>query len=179
MGKDRSQPVGKSINLAKALKLKGRLAGKIAALEQTIRTYNSVEDGAERFKTDEALKLHKELKGQLIDLKSRISMANAPIQRIIYELAELKADVTFFAQIPTKQGTYTQPYDDKKTTFVAVVPKQDLDSRTATLQARIDELQDMLDDHNGRTVIEVDENLLTLATSSLPKEWYGSGQTAS
>ena len=163
----------RQITLAKALKLKSRLVGKISAVEMTIRTYNSVEDGAEKFDTANAFSLHQELKGYLIDLKDKINAANRPIQRLIYELSELKADLSFLTSVPTRQGIFSQGYgSDEKVTYVAKVSKQELDERSATLQARIDELQDSLDEHNGRTTIEVEDSMLTQATAALPKKWY-------
>jgi uncharacterized small protein (DUF1192 family) len=164
--------MNKTISLNKALKLKNRLVGKISNIEDLICAYNSVEAGAERFDTLLALALHKLLKGNLVELKSKITLANAPVQNTIYRITELKSDITLLEKVPSKQGTFSNYGSDEKVTYVAKLTKQELDQRIALLQKEIDDLQDKLDEYNGHTTIEVNEGLLTSATGALPKEWY-------
>lgn len=165
----------RTVTLAKALKVKNRLVGKITAVKQAIVNYNSVEQTAEKFDTAQALELYKQLTAHLINLKDTISRANSSIQKLIYELAEVKGSAVFYATIPTRHGTFTQPYTDEKAVYVAKLRKPDMDTQITVLQARIDEIQDMLDEFNGKTTVTLEEELIEMVTAPLDKTWYSDG----
>lgn len=162
----------RTISLAKALKLKNRLVGKITALQTVIRTYNSVEDSTEKFDTVAALELLGQLKHYLIDLKSSISLANSSIQKDIFELAETKADIAFLSSIPTRHGEFSQGYSEEKIVYTANIRKAAIDEFTTRLQAHIDDLQDRLDEYNAKTTIEIEEGMITAAAAALDQKWY-------
>ena len=146
-----------NITLAKALKLKNRVAGKVAKLTQTVQTYNSTQESAERIDVRAAFAERADLVTRLTDLKAAIARANAPIQRDIFELAELKAEVTLVAGLNTKHGTVMEGYPTAgQVTYVAQFRKADVDAMTNTLEARIDALQDKLDTFNAQTLVPVD-----------------------
>ena len=135
-----------NIALAKALKLKNRLAGKVAKLAQTVQTYNSTQEGAER-----------------IDVRAAVARANTPIQKDIFVLAELKAEVALVAALNTKHGTVMEGYPTAgQVTYVAQFRKADVDAMTDALEARIDALQDKLDTFNAQTLIPVDAATVAL-----------------
>jgi hypothetical protein len=146
-----------NITLAKALKLKNRLAGKIAKLTLTVQTYNSTQEASERIDVRAAHAQRADLVRRLTDLKHAIARANAPIQRDIFDLAELKAEVTLLAALNTKHGTFLEGYPNAgQVTYVAQFRKTDVDAQTDALETRIDALQDKLDTFNAQTLVAVD-----------------------
>jgi hypothetical protein len=146
-----------NITLAKALKLKNRLAGKVAKLTLTVQTYNSTQESGEQIDVRAAFGARSDLVGRLTDLKHAIARANAPIQRGIFDLAELKAEVALLAGLNTKHGTLLEGYPNAgQVTYVAQFRKADVDALTDALEGRIDELQDKLDTFNTQTLVAVD-----------------------
>jgi hypothetical protein len=146
-----------NITLAKALKLKNRLAGKVAKLTQTVQLYNSTQQTAEQIDVRAAFAERADLVRRLTDLKVAIARANAPIQADIFDLAELKAEVTLLAGLNTKHGTFLEGYPTAGTVaYVAQFRKADVDAMTDALEMRIDALQDKLDTFNAQATIAVD-----------------------
>jgi DNA repair exonuclease SbcCD ATPase subunit len=146
-----------TISLAKALKLKSRLAGRVTKLTEDIKAYNSVQDGAEAVDVKARFAERAEAVARLTDLKAAISRANLPIQKAIFELAERKAEVALLNELPTKNGVYQEGYPTAgAVTYVAQLRKADVDARAAELEAEIDRLQDRLDEFNHETTIAVD-----------------------
>ena len=84
-----------NITLAKALKLKNRVAGKVAKLTQTVQTYNSTQEAAERIDVRAAFEQRADLVRRLTDLKHAIARTNAPIQRDL-RAGRTEAEVTLF-----------------------------------------------------------------------------------
>lgn len=152
------------ITLAKALKLKNRLAGRISKLTSDIQTFNSVQDRAERQDVRAKFDERAAIVRQLIDLKQAIAQANAPIQRGIFELAELKAEVGLLTGLNTKHGTFLEGYPTAgQVTYIAEFRKAEVDRKIEELEARIDALQDRLDAFNTATSIGVDRAVVLAA----------------
>jgi hypothetical protein len=146
-----------NITLAKALKLKNRLAGKVAKLTQTVQTYNSTQQTGEQIDVRVAYAERADLVRRLADLKYAIARANAPIQHDIFDLAELKAEVALLAALNTKHGTFLEGYPTAgQVAYVAQFRKADVDAMTDALETRIDALQDKLDTFNAQTVVAVE-----------------------
>ncbi len=80
-----------TITLAKALKVKNRLAGRVTKLTADIQTYNSVQDGTVEVDVRARFADRAAAVALLADVKDAISRANAPVQKTIFELAERKA----------------------------------------------------------------------------------------
>ncbi|MBY0514494.1 MAG: hypothetical protein K2P78_11350 [Gemmataceae bacterium] len=152
------------ITLAKALKLKNRLAGRVAKLTADVTTYNSVQQGTERPDVRAKFEERAGLVRRLTDLKAAIAQANAPVQRAIFELAELKAEVALFTGLNTKHGTFQEGYPTAgPVTYAAEFRKADADRMVEILETRIDALQDRLDGFNTSTTITVDADTLRAA----------------
>lgn len=151
------------IALAKALKLKNRLAGKVTKLTITVQTYNSTQQTGEQIDARAAYAERADLVRRLADLKHAIARANAPIQRDILELAELKAEVALLAGLNTKHGTFLEGYPAAgQVAYVAQFRKTDVDAMTDALEARIDALQDKLDTFNAQVRVAVDAATVAL-----------------
>lgn len=156
--------------LAKALKLKNRLAGRVAKLTADVQTYNSVQDGAEQADVRGKYEERATVVRRLTDLKLTIAQANQPIQRLIFELAELKAEVALLAGLNTKHGTFVEGYPTAgPVTYVAQVRKADADRMTEQLERRIDAVQDRLDVFNNQTTVLVDRETVAAAEVTTPR----------
>jgi hypothetical protein len=154
------------ITLAKALKLKNRLAGRLAKVQADIQTYNSVPEGqAGQVDVPALVRTREELVGALVSLKTAVNEANREVQRDIYDLAEKKATTQFLAGVNTRHGPQPAVYPSTtEVHYVAALRKADVDALVARLEKEIDQLQDKLDRFNHEHTIEVDGRVLELAS---------------
>ncbi len=154
------------ITLAKALKIKNRLAGRLAKVQADVQTYNSVPQGqADQVNVPALLRTREELVAALVSLKTAINDANRPAQRDIYDLAEKKATAQFLAAVATRHGPQPPVYPSTvEVVYVAALKKADVDGRVARLESEIDQLQDRLDQFNHDRTIAVDGRILELAS---------------
>ena len=154
------------ITLAKALKVKNRLAGRLAKVQADIQAYNSVPEGqADQVNVPALMQTHEELVGALVALKTAINDANREAQRDIYDLAEKKATAQFLAGVNTRHGPQPAVYPNTtEVSYVAALKKADVDGLVARLEKEIDRLQDRLDQFNHDRRIEVDGRTLELAS---------------
>jgi hypothetical protein len=154
------------ITLAKALKVKNRLTGRLAKVQADIQAYNSVPVGqADQVNVPALLKTREELVGALVGLKTAINDANREAQRDIYDLAEKKAAAQFLAGVNTRHGPQPPVYPSTiEVNYVAAMKKADVDALVVRLEAEIDRLQDKLDQFNHAHKIEVDGHTLELAS---------------
>jgi hypothetical protein len=154
------------ITLAKALKLKNRLAGRLARVQADILAYNSVPEGqAGQVNVPALVQSRQELVGALVGLKAAISEANRAVQRDIYDLAEKKATAQFLAGVCTRHGAQPAVYPSTtEVNYVAALKKADVDGLVARLETEIDQLQDKLDQFNHDHTVEVDGRTLELAS---------------
>lgn len=149
------------ITLAKALKLKNKLIGKISKISEDITSYNSTLASNE-VEVDVRLLMEKrqDLLEKLIDLKYFISTANAPIQKSIFRMSELKGTVAFLKKINTKQGKVLDRYSlDVEGEYKSVFRKNDIDKMIDDIQLEIDNIQETLEHHNYNTIISIDINV--------------------
>lgn len=154
------------ITLAKALKVKNRLAGRLAKVQIDIQTYNSVPAAqAGQVDVPALVKLRAELVEALVGLKTAVNQANREVQRDIYDLAENKAAVQFLQTVNTRHGAQPATYPNTgEVTYVAALKKADVDAQVARLEKDIDRLQDKLDHFNHAHKIEVVAAVLELAS---------------
>jgi hypothetical protein len=154
------------ITLAKALKVKNRLAGRLAKVQADIQAYNSVPEGqADQVNVTALMRTREELVGALVGLKTAINDANREAQRDIYDLAEKKATAQFLAGVNTRHGPQPAVYPNTtEVHYVAALKKADVDALVARLENEIDQLQDRLDQFNHVHTIEVDGRIPELAS---------------
>jgi hypothetical protein len=141
------------MKLAKALKLKNKLAGDVARLKdllgkQNVRPtkqafdYNNTEVLADlRAKTEE-----------LVKVKAAIAAANSEIYDKIFRLAELKGLVVVLNGLDTRHGVFLEHGnyggEPAEVEFVAQLKKVQVDKLVDEFQAEIQVLQDSLDEFN-------------------------------
>jgi hypothetical protein len=150
------------ITLAKALKVKNQVAGKINRLSGEVQRYNVVLP-ENKDKQDVGGKFAKLciLTNKLIDLKASISAANAPIQRDIYALAEKKGFLSFLQNLNC-DADVRRGYNNELIENYAHIGREEVDKLITVFERDIIELQDKLDNFNALTKIEVDDELLTV-----------------
>lgn len=152
------------ISLAKALKLKNRLAGRLAKTTSTMLQYNSVLEGHKEVDVLDLDKQRAELSESLVDLKTAIYEANKGIYRFINQMSEKKSEIDFLNSLQTRNGV--EPgYGENTHIYVAAIKKVDVDKRVKLLEKEIDDLQDQIDRYNAEAGrIRIDAHILELAS---------------
>jgi hypothetical protein len=148
------------ITLARALKLKNRLAGRLAKLDADFENYNSLPAGTDRPDLKILYAERNRLVAQLIELKVALNVANQPMQRTIFELGEAKSLVALLTKTSTKHGKVVEGYHGTEIEYTAQFRKGDIDREVRRLEVVIDRVQEQLDAFNYRTVIGIDADLL-------------------
>jgi uncharacterized protein YukE len=154
------------ITLAKALKVKNRLAGRLAKVQGDIVKFNSVPEGqAGQVDIPALMQAREQLVRALVALKTAVNEANREVQHDIYDLAEKKATAQFLGEIKTREGPQLPEYPNTIVlTYTAALKKADVDALLARLEKEIDQLQDRLDHFNHVHKIQVDGRVLEVAS---------------
>lgn len=153
------------ITLAKALKLKNRLAGRLAKVQEDISTYNSVlKEQVGKVDIPGCVKLRDQIQESLIGLKTKIILANGEIQETLIRMGETKSKLTFLEMIPVRDGAERHGYQNTEITWVAAISKGDIDSERKKLESEIDAMQDKVDTFNHTQKLEIPQSYLDLAS---------------
>jgi len=143
------------MNLKQALKRKNRLVGLIAEEYIKVSQYNSVDDVNQRpYSVKEALQNWLKLTDELIELKSKIQIANNKVNDKIFRLSELKTQVKQLKKLDCTSGLYYSKWsDDKVVTKVAEIEVVERDNMVKEMEAQIEKIQDELDEWNHQTLL--------------------------
>lgn len=153
------------ITLAKALKLKNRLAGRLSKVQEDISTYNSVlKEQVGKVDIPACVKLRDQIQESLIGLKTKIILANGEIQETLIRMGETKSKLTFLEMIPVRDGQERHGYQNTEITWVAAISKADIDSERKKLESEIDSMQDKVDTFNHTQKLEIPQSYLDLAS---------------
>ena len=147
------------VTIARALKEKNRVAGRLAKTRGLIGEENSRDKSVPRgIDVAEMYAQAKELRDRLIAIKSAIAEANKPIVSKIIELDEVKSEIAFLNGLNVKEGKFvTTNYGSRiESDIDAVIRKQQVMEEVSALQAGADRLQDELDEFNATTKIEIE-----------------------
>ena len=144
------------MKIHKALKVKNRLAGEVAALQEIFKRENSRRSDnpsqVDVVGVDGQLDAKRK---ELYQLKGAIAQATAPITPKLAELEEAKAEKNFLSGLPTREGEEISNAlggrEIVKYQWAAYVNRSNLDCRLATVQDKINTLQDEVDDFNAKT----------------------------
>lgn len=146
------------MTLAKALKLKNRLAQKISDLQMDIMSENSARADADRkISVEDLMKELEEAKKELIKLKMAIFVASTPIRENILKLSELKSDISFLRNINTKEGKVPEGGfgSEREVEYSVVYDKLYVRQTIKDKEKEIDDIQEELDKFNHTTEIEI------------------------
>ncbi len=145
------------MNIKQALKQKNKLVKKTSDLYNRLNENNSVEEGAVRhYDVEETLTELLNNVDDLVELKTKIHMANMEVYNKIFEMSELKSLLKNLRGLDCGEGTVRKMmrYSDEtpmvKTTIIDVVRRNNL---IELLEGKIERLQDELDVHNATKTI--------------------------
>jgi hypothetical protein len=146
------------VTLAKALKIKNRQTASLATLQRKVSANNSYLVGSEPdFDSKAAYEELQEAIDRLVETKSKINEANAPIQPVIYRMAELKGLVKFVRSLNTHRGKVLTGFTgETPLEYAATIDAIFVESEIERIEREIDDLQDRLDAHNAQVRIELD-----------------------
>jgi hypothetical protein len=140
------------MNITKSLKLKKKLIKQADAAYNRFSKYNSVDVTAET--PYDAMAAYQEwidLVNQLIDLKTKIHLANAPVYGKIFRMSELKSLISLLKRVSTTAGK-VRGYGEEVVMLAAMTLVQ-RDELINQFETEIDQLQDELEAHNALTKI--------------------------
>jgi hypothetical protein len=141
------------MNISKALKLKNKLVSKINQEYNKFSTYNSYNvEETPAYDALEAFENWKKLTDELIELKTKIHKANAPVYDKIFRMAELKSMVSSFRRLNCSVGKTTS-YHGITTEFTCKINVPQRDQLVAQWEEEIEKLQEELEQHNALTKI--------------------------
>ena len=145
------------MTVKQALKLKNKLVKEITEELQKTQTYNSVEVGVKRpYSSLKSMERVSELTNQLIDLKTKIHLANSPVYDKIFRMSELKSLVSKVKMLNCTEGTATDYYMRRvenppiMTSEISIVERDDI---VKIMEDEIESIQEELDIHNTLTQI--------------------------
>lgn len=154
-----------TIALQKALKVKNRLAGRLAKVTNDIRTYNSVlVETKDEVNVPKLLEQRQALVESMVQLKTAIDAANVGIQEKLYVLAEKKALLSMYSTLPVLNGKQRHDYQNTEIEYYAHIKKEEIDKTVKVLESDIDKLQDVIDEFNALTKILVPQRVLDLGS---------------
>lgn len=145
------------MNIKQALKHKNKLAKKIQETAQKIARYNSVDEGVVRpYDVNELLVQLQNQTDEMVQLKTRIHLANRDMYSYIFRLSELKAMVKHLRVVDCTEGvnvSLSRFSENSSSVKTSVINRLDMDNLIEKLESEIDTIQDKLDIHNGTTYL--------------------------
>ena len=147
------------VTIARALKEKNRIAGRLAKARDLVGKENSKDKSVPRgIDVAKTYTLAKTLRDRLISIKSTIAEANSPIVSKIIELDEVKSEISFLNGLDVKEGKFaTTDFGTRiETEMEAVIRQPEVLDAVEVLQTRADRLQDELDEFNATTKVEIE-----------------------
>ncbi len=149
----------KMVSIARALKEKNRVAGRLAKARQLVSKENSKEKKVPRGVDVEAIyEEAKTLAARLVAVKSAIAHANEGIVSKIIELDEVKSEIGWLNGLDVKEGVFEEANYGGKVVeeYTSVLRKGDVLAAVEVLQRRADDLQDAIDEYNASTKVEIE-----------------------
>jgi hypothetical protein len=143
------------MNIKKALKEKNRKVKLANEFYSKCNRYNSMEDGVEKpYSSREMLDKWITTTNELVQLKTKIHLANAVVYEKIFRLSELKSMISKLQGLNVQSGKISHRYgSEERLTMVAEIGEVEKDEIIKKLESEIEQIQDELDAHNATTVI--------------------------
>jgi hypothetical protein len=140
------------MNIKQALKLKNKLVTQIKEQYEIAKAHNSIEQGnPRRYSALQSINKANELSIELVELKTKIHLANAPVYDLIFQMSELKNQIKQLKSIPVDEGKVTERYGSITTIKEVELNIAERDNLVKGLESQIEELQDKLDTYNATT----------------------------
>ena len=142
------------MTIAQALKEKNKKVANLHVLWDRLNKNNSVLEGNRRsYDPLELMTLIETELDALVDLKTRIHNASAPVRSQIFRMSELKNKAFKMKYLDTSEGPVRDKYEGTVTRRDAVFPAEQVDKRVEAAQEEIESIQDVLDKFNFSTHI--------------------------
>jgi len=143
------------MTINEALKRKNKLVSEIDKQATIAMKYNSMAaDATRRYSAKTAAESMEKLTHELVELKTKIHIANAPVYSKIFEISELKNLIKKYRGISSDEGLVTHRWSDMSPTMMVVeMDVVTLDNKVLELEARIETLQNELDVWNNTSHI--------------------------
>ena len=145
------------MKLKQALKRKNKLVSLVNQEMSKVIRFNSIVEGTEcPYNVEESYNTVRTLTDELIDLKSKISKANTPVQDKIYRLSELKSLTKNLKGLSCEHGKQVANRWDASgdpVHRVATFKTLERDKMVEDLENEIEQIQDELDYFNQVTEI--------------------------
>ncbi len=145
-----------SITISKALKIKNRIAGDLAKLQEVVRRENSRRnDNPSTIDVKAVLDEVITTRHRLICLKAAIAQASSPIATSLATLTEAKGYINWLTSIHAREGVEKESYGDQVETYTwtAYLNREQLDKAIASVQRTIETTQDAIDEYNAKTPV--------------------------
>jgi hypothetical protein len=144
------------MNIKQALKLKNKLIKSIADNTKLLQQYNTVEVGNPRpYSPTILLGSITKTTTELVELKSKLHRANAPMFEKIFEMSELKSTIKAIQKLDCTEGKsnrdrYRMESELVLTSEISLVDRNEFIKK---LEDRIEQIQDEMDVFNSNTEI--------------------------
>lgn len=115
--------------------------------------FNSVEKGNVGYDPEQAYDQWVELTNKLIDLKTKIHIANAGIANKIFTLGELKNMAAKLRNVSTQEGVVKDRYSDNTNEYIVHMNLFAKDAKVKELEEQIETLQEEIEAYNALTMI--------------------------
>ena len=143
------------MKVKQALKQKKKLATKMNQEFVRVNMYNSVEEGATRvYDVKASMQNWLKMIDELVELKTKIHLANVPVYGKIFRMSELKSQLSNLKQLDCVDGKHFDRYGRGeavvKTAEISVLER---DQMVLKIEEEIERLQEELDEHNATTSI--------------------------
>jgi hypothetical protein len=144
------------MNIKQALKEKNKLAKKVTDLMERTNKYNSMDEGGIRsYDPQTSLSAARSAFEELVELKTKIHMANSKVYGKIFLMSECKSYVKYLKSLNCTEGTIVkQSYGDTSVRqLTTVITEVQRDQMVEEFENMIEKIQSELDEHNATTHI--------------------------
>lgn len=152
------------MNIAKALKEKNRITGRLKKLQTQLNKLNRYPvNEVQDFNPADIFKSIQEEWAHLIALKTKIAHANLGIADKLVQLTEAKAELQFWITFTPYAGKHEEnverrklingQYEEVLVPYTSYLTSKDVQENTDRVQKLIEDLQDEVDTYNGVTNI--------------------------
>jgi hypothetical protein len=146
------------MKVKQALKYKKKLASKMNQEFSKVQMYNSVEEGSTRvYDVKESMKNWLTMSEELVELKTKLHLANGPVYGKIFRMSELKSQLSNLKSLDCVEGKYSDRYGrmggDAPIIKNAQIGILERDQMVSIIEEEIERIQEELDEHNATTSI--------------------------